>query len=164
MSDPQYGRPRAAHPAVTPISALENTPQDPRSLERQRLLREEAKFQAEARRQAELARGVIYVVMGLLGFVLLLDLLMLARGQSSALTRVIGGILILYGIYTGKSWSRLVLVVLMGLTALIAVPTLGPLFQLSPMLGMVMLLVLGLYAGSSVALFMPPAKYHFENN
>jgi hypothetical protein len=164
MSEPKLGRPGAQPSSFSTATAaaMDSMPEDQRSLEARRLAREQARADAEMKAQAELARGVIYGVLVLIGIMTLIDLLLVVSGQSSNAIRLIFDLLIMYGIYQGKSWARIIVLALCVLTMFLVLPSLGVIWALSPMLGFVTLLIPLGYLGGSIALFMKPATYHFQ--
>ena len=164
MEDSKFGRPRANNVNVTTVAAMEANvqTQDARSAEATRLAREQARYDAIANRQASVARGVIYTVIGVLGFFAVIDVLLYFSGSTRSLPRAFTTFAIMYGIYVGQSWARWVLSILSGISALLILSLLGTLFKIAPMLGVLSLTIMLGLIGCAVALFMAPAKYHFE--
>jgi hypothetical protein len=165
MEDSKFGRPRANNVTVTTVAAMEANVQthDARSAEAARLAREQARYDAIATQQATLARGVIYTVIGVMGLFLLIDVLLYVNGSIASAPRAFTTFAIMYGVYVGQNWARWVLSFLSGLSALLILAFLGTLFKLAPMLGVLSVTIMLGMIGCAVALFLAPAKYHFES-
>lgn len=163
----EFGRPKPtqttglAPTIAAQEQALAGASIDARSLEAQRLAREQARYDAEFAVQASTARGVVYAVVAVIALFAAFDLLQAASGTLSALFRGVLTALLAYNVFLGKPWARVVILILAAISSLTVLPSVFMLMKLAPMLALFIgLLFVGLLGGS-IALFLNPAKHYF---
>lgn len=136
---------------------------DARSLEAQRLDREQARHDAEFATRASAARGVVYAVVAVIALFAAFDFLQAASGNFQSLFR--GGLTVLlaYHVFLGKPWARVVILVLAALSSLIVIPGVLMLMPLAPTIALLLGVLFVALLGGSIALFLNPAKHYFYN-
>ncbi len=141
--------------------ALAGATADTRSLEAQRLAREQAQYDAEFATRTSSARGVVYAVVAVIALFALVDLVQAASGTLSALFRGALTALLAYHVFLGKPWARVVILALAAVSSLTVIPRVLMLMKLAPVFGLLIGLVFSGLLGGCIALFLNPAKHYF---